>query len=257
MSKKHVSRRSFLKNILQVAGAAGTATVLNFFPEAKIALADTRVVQADVWSLSSAYAEKLMAQSLKDAEGVALRDYLAKSGFVEVPNIYFAQRARVISEDKSGKSYKHQTDVLVVGYLKDTQENKGAMILFVADNGSTPAQWQVSMAVIQDDALYYIQSGKVAVHEDKDSPLITAAWFSEFVQGVSPVQGKMPLVSHGPCSNAVNDCLVLSSSCAALGICCAVATPCCVATIGACAASATACAIAANCCNQNPGTHNC
>ncbi len=258
MSKKDVSRRGFLKGVIQTAGAAGLATMFKFFPEAEGAFASDSPIQADVWPLSSGDAERLMAQALNDTNGNILRDHLAKQGFAEVPGIYFAQRSRIVGEDEKGRTHRHQTDVLVVGYSSTIQENKGAMFLLVADGDSTSSQWQVPMVAIQDDALYYVQDGKVAIHEDKDSPLITAPWFSSFVQGVSPIQGELPLVSYGgPCSNAVNQCLILSAGCGAGAICCAIAVPCCAATVLACALSATACFIAAGCCNNNPGTHDC
>jgi hypothetical protein len=258
MTKKDVSRRNFLKGIAQAAGAATLAKVFKFFPEAKGVFASNVSNKARVWPLPSSDAERLITQALNDTNSNILREYLDKQGFVEVPGIYFAQRSRIVTEDEEGRTHRHQTDVLVVGYSSTPQENRGAMFLLVVDSGSATSQWQVPLIAIQDDALYYVQDGQVAVHKDRDNPLITASWFSDFVQGVSPMQDAAPLNNHGPCANQINQCLILSSSCGAFAVCCGLGVlPCCVGAVGACAASSTACFIAAGCCNSNPGSHGC
>jgi hypothetical protein len=257
MARKDVSRRNFLRSIVQVAGAVTVAKIFRFFPEAKGIFANNDSHQAHVQPLPASHTERLITQALNDTNSNALREYLNKHGFIEVPGIYFAQRAQIVTEDEEGKVHRAQTDVLVVGY-SSTIEVRGAMFLFVVDSSSVSSQWQVPMAAIQADALYHMQNGQVVVHKDKESPLITASWFSDFVEGVSPMQGTLPLNNHGPCADQINNCLILSSSCGAFAVCCGLGVaPCCVAAIGACAASATACLIAASCCNQNPGSHGC
>lgn len=262
MTKIDVTRRGFLKGIVQSVGAAGLATFLKFMPEAKEVLANNRSVQYDVRLLPHQQAERLKQRTVDEASSEILRDYLDSQGFEEVPGVYFAYRVMIDGEDEEGRSLNSQTDILFVGCSSTIEENKGAMFLLGVDSDPASSQWQLPVVVIQDDALYYVNDGEIDAYEDRNNPVITASWFSSFAKGVSPVHDQgispVPLNHHDPCSNQFTACIALGSACGVLSICCGLGgLPCCYQALGTCASASASCAIWGQCCSANPGTPSC
>jgi hypothetical protein len=261
MTNKDVSRRGFLKGMVQSVSAAGLATFLKFMPEAKGILAGERSVQYDVRLLTHQQAESLKQGTVDEANSEILHDYLEKHGFEEVPGVYFAYRTIFDGQDEGGRSLKSQIDILFVGCSNVNEENRGAMFVFAKDSDPSSSQWQLPIVVVQDDALYYVKDGEVEAYEDKNNPIITASWFSSIEKGVSPVndQGIAPVpLQNASCEAQRNQCLVLGTACGVLSICCgAGGLPCCYQALAACSSGAAACAIWGQCCDANPGASYC
>lgn len=259
MTKKDVSRRGFLKGIVQTAGAAGLATMAKFFPEAKGAFARRgrpRLVNITTSSISSSRIRNLATRSRENDDTRKLLQFLRSRGghFISDTNTSIqGRRTHLQIEDEEGNIHNPEMDIIISSYLYVEEENEQKVVVLFSEGVSFDIETkQVPILVIPQEGVYVVRDGEVVL-QTNSSPLIDLL---SSTPNSSPLNNNeikrynQETASHLPtCCDHFWECVGATAATLALFLLCAtIAPPVCAAALVADFGGILACSLAYDCC---------
>lgn len=256
MTKKGVSRRGFLKGIVQTVGAAGLATMFKFFPEAKGAFArrGPRLVNITTSSISSSRVRNLATRSQESDDTRKLLQFLrSRGGHLSSDANIQGRRTHVQLEDEDGNEHNLELDLVISPYLyAEGEREQKVMIIFSSGVSSDIENRQVPMLIVPQEGVFVVRDGEVVLHTDS-SPLSELPSPNPLSNSDNSSKGlNQEVAGHLPtCCDHFWDCVYATGATLALFLLCVawvIATPACIAALVADFAGIYACGLAYDCC---------